>query len=108
MNLEEITVRLLDRQRATLQFVTLDEIRIGFRFRHTAIEDRWYLWLIATDNAVIAGPLKMLGGVDVFEPYKYDPRVPPGQLFTFSADREPPTAETIDGDAKVYYRSTVA
>jgi hypothetical protein len=72
--------------------------------RYSAFDDRWYLWVLALDGTRIAGPIRLVPGVDLLLSYKYDERVPQGELFCYSADREPPTKETVDTDAVLFYR----
>lgn len=99
--IEKITVRLAPTQRNTLQYVDLDEVRIGLRARYSALADRWFLWLVAVDGSIIAGPMRMVPGLDLLLSHKHDPRVPPGQLFI---DGDPPTAETMDKESQLLYR----
>lgn len=99
-----IRLRLRDTQRSVTQFRTLDGVRIGLRVQYAAYDQRWRLWLFAPDGAQIAGPETAVPGIELFRAHKYDARVPPGQLFVYSPTREPPTLETVDLSAKLYYR----
>jgi hypothetical protein len=95
-------------QRSTLQFVTLDGVRIGLRFRHFPHDDRWRMWFVSVEGNDIAGPITLLPGVNFLTPYQYNPAIPPGELFVFSEDSQPPTKSTIDDSANLYYRNAVA
>jgi len=97
----QINVRVAASQRSTIQFVTLDDVRIGLRFSYMASFQRWVMWLVAVDNEDIAGPIRLVPGLDLLLPYKYDPRVPPGVLFV---DGDPPTLETVDLESRLLYR----
>ena len=98
---QKINVRFLASQRGTLQYVTLDDVQIGLRFRHSALIDRWYLWLIDTAGNQIAGPIKLVPGINLWQAYQYDERVPPGQLFV---QGDPPTKTTVDKTSTLRYR----
>lgn len=100
----QIHVRRLETQRGTMQFVTLDGIRIGMRSRFSKYEQRWSLWLVATDGTTIAGSLKLVGGIDLLAGLKHDTRVPPGDLFVSVEDRAPMTLDNVDVEAKLLYR----
>lgn len=82
--------------------------QIGFRFRRSAYLDRWYLWVLALDGVEIAGPRKLVGGVDLLAGLKHDTRIPPGELFVYSPDREAPTGATVDTEAVLYYRPSTS
>lgn len=103
--LTKITVRARSDDRSRLQTVSLDGIAIGLRFRWSAYDSHWYVWVHAIDGSRIAGPRVLVPGVDLFSDLRYDPRIPPGQLFCYSPDREPPDLNTIDVSAIVFYRS---
>lgn len=102
--LTRIYVKGTDTDRDRIQFVTLGGLRIGLRCRYAAVDARWRLWLLDTDGSQIFGPATMMPGIDLLVGAKHDPRVPQGQLFVYSPDREPPTADTIDVSAVLYYR----
>ena len=108
MGLAELLTRIYvkgattDRDRA--QYVVLDNRRIGLRCRYMAIDARWRLWLLDLDGSQILGPVTLVPGLDVLAGAKHDPRVPHGQLFVYSSDREPPDADTIDRAVVLYYR----
>lgn len=97
----KINVRTDAAQRSTLQFVTLDDVRIGLRCHYASFTGRWHLWLVATDGTDIAGPIRLVPGVDLLLQYKHDPRVPPGQLFVHG---DPPTKDTVDRESVLLYR----
>ncbi len=99
--IEQINVRLVASQRATTQFVTLSEVRIGLKFQYMKSFERWMMWLLATDSTEIAGPIRLVPGLDLLLPFKYDPRIPPGQLFI---NGDPPTSETVDVSSRLLYR----
>lgn len=99
----KIRLRHTPDDRAALQFRTLGGVRIGLRTRYAAWDDRWYLSLVALDNAPIAGPMRIVPGVNFLEQWQYDPRVPAGTLFAYSFDGVPPTLLTVDTDAALYY-----
>lgn len=100
----KITVRGRADDRDRLQVVELDGVRVGLRFRWSALESVWYLWIHDVDGSVISGPRALVPGLDLMLGAKHDPRVPPGQLFVYSPDRSAPTLETIDVSAIVFYR----
>jgi hypothetical protein len=99
-----IRLRAAVDQRSTVQYRTLDSVRIGFRTRWFAYDAVWRIWLLATDGAQIAGPRALVPGYDIFRPWKYDARVPPGELFVYSDDRSAPTLDTLGATANLYYR----
>lgn len=102
--LTRIYVRRAAAQRQTSHFVTLGGLKIGLRFRYCAADERWRMWLLALDGATIVGPISLVPGIDLLAGRKHDPRVPAGQLFVWSPTREPPTADTIDVSAILFYR----
>jgi hypothetical protein len=102
--LTRIYVKGADTDRDRIQFVTLGGFRIGLRCRYAAVDARWRLWVLDIDGSQIFGPATMVPGIDLLVGAKHDPRVPSGELFVYSADREPPTADTMDVGAVLYYR----
>lgn len=103
--LVRIRVRQASSQRATTQFVDFrDGIRCGIRCRWSAFAELWYLWVLALDGTVIAGPMAMVPGIDLLLGTKHDPRVPQGELFVYSPTRDAPNADTMDESAVLYYR----
>ena len=104
MTTYQVKARLTNTQLATLQFIALDNIRIGLEFRYSKIDGIWYLWLKQTDGTRIAGPIAVVpGNDDLFAPYHYNPAVPPGRLYVESTSGLPPDDETIDVSAVIYY-----
>lgn len=92
-------------QRETVQVVELAQgVRIGFRFRWSKATSAWYGWVLDLDLTQIAGPFKLVPGVDLLQPFKHDARVPQGQLFINSPTRSAPTLTTIDSEALLLYR----
>lgn len=103
--LVRIYVRRAESERASRQFPDFrDGSRCGLRFQYAALDERWRMWAIDLDGTTIAGPRTLVPGVDLFEGWRHDPRIPTGQLFVYSPSREPPDAETIDVSAVLYYR----
>lgn len=103
--LVQISIRQLETQRATIQIVDFrDGTRIGVRTRWSSFDELWYLWICALDLTQIAGPIALVPGIDLLLGHKHDPRVPQGELFVFSPDRLPPTLETVDVTAILFYR----
>ena len=103
----QIHVRRSSAQRATEQYVTLDGMRVGFRFRYAAAGERWWMWLLSQNGNVIRGPRKLVPGLDLLAGWKHDHRVPPGALFVHAVDRMPPDADTVDTDARLLYREAI-
>ncbi len=81
-----------------------DWAQCGLRVRLSAYDGRWRLWLVALDGTTIAGPRRLVPGIDLLLGLKHDSRAPQGQLFCYSKDREPPTVETLDTAAVLFYR----
>lgn len=104
--LTRITVRAHETDRARVQFVTLGGLRVGLQSRYSAFDQRWRLWLLDLDGTLIAGPITLMPGIDLLVSHKHDQRVPQGQLFVYSADREAPDAESMDTSVALYYRAT--
>ena len=99
----KITVRRTTEQRDTLQFVTLEGIRIGLHHRYSAFEQCWYQWLVQPDGVEFAGPIKLVQSINLWRPFQYDPRVPPGECFVHGDEA---TLETIDVTSFLLYRET--
>ncbi len=101
-NVDKIRVKVFTpADRATLSFLDLDGVRIALRFRHSALQDCWHMWLVATDGTEFAGPIRLSSGLDLLLPYKYDARVPPGQLFVRGEEM---TAANADRTSELRYR----
>lgn len=106
--LVKIPVRQSDSQRDVTLFPDFrDGSRLGLRFRYNAYTSTWWMWLVGLDYVVFYGPIQVLPGLDLLARAKFDPRVPAGELFVYSADREPPRAATLDNAAVLYYRRSV-
>lgn len=104
--LVRIRLRQNDTQRATVSFPDFrDGTRLGIRARYSAHDALWRLWYLDLDGSTIAGPRTLVPGVDLFAGHRHDPRIPRGQLFCYSDDRQPPNAETLGVTAHVFYRS---
>ena len=103
--LTRITIRATDDDRARVQFVTLDGVRVGIESRFSAFDSRWRIWLLALDSAKICGPITLVPGIDLLVGHKHDPRVPQGQMFVYSLARAAPDAESMDATIGLYYRS---
>jgi hypothetical protein len=101
MTVKQITVRLDPRQRATDQFVSLDGVRIGLRFRLSSIPRKWSLWLLSVSGDQLAGPIAVVPGLDLLRPYKHMPGVPPGELFVHGP---PADDQNVDQESVVLYR----
>ena len=103
----KIRIKRFSNQRAMTLYpnepaaVGLDGVQVGLRFRHHAAENRWYMWLVSLDGIEFAGPLKLVSGLDLFLPYKYDERVPKGQLFVRGGEAD---KDTIDDTSLLCYR----
>lgn len=97
----KITVRLLESQRSTIQFVTLDDVRLGLRSRFVANDQSWYIWLTDPAGATFAGPIRLVPGINFLRSFQYDPRCPPGQMFIHG---DTPNAVTVDVDSVLLYR----
>lgn len=107
--LVRIHVKALVTDRSRIQFIDFrDGVRAGLWARYSAYDGVWRLWILGLDGTTIAGPVSMVPGIDLFLQHKHDPRVPQGQLFTYSADREAPTLDTVDVSAVLYYRRSVS
>lgn len=104
-----VSVRSLAVERARLQFVELEPgLRVGLLTRWSAYESRWTLCVYALDGVQIFGPRLLVPGLDLLLGAKHDPRVPGGQLFVYSVDREPPDLDTVDTSALLLYRRIAA
>jgi hypothetical protein len=79
--------------------VTLDNIPVGLRFRHVKRDGMWYMWILDTAMTPIAGPIKLVAGIDdLFEQYRYLD-LPPGRLYL----TDTPDIDTVDVSAMLYY-----
>jgi len=100
MSTLKIRVRQAPRQLATVQYITLDTIRIGLEFRWSMLEAVWYMWLRKPNSALQAGPIKLVAGsVDLLLQFHYLAYVPPGRLFCVTQ----PDNDTVDLSAHLQY-----
>lgn len=106
--LQQIFIRRTTTQRSVLQPVDYSDGARGMLLsRYSAFDDRWRIWLLDLAGEVIAGPIRVVPGISLLQGFQYDPRVPQGQLFAFSVDRQPPTLDTADISAVLFYRGAV-
>lgn len=111
--LTKIAIRYGEDNRSVLSYpnqpaaLGLDGVQIGLRLQWLASSERWGLWLHALDESPMFGPALLVGGLNLWRPWQYDPRVPPGDLFVYSADFAPPSLTTADTEASLYYRSAL-
>lgn len=99
----QIKVKLYEEQRAVLQFVVLENIRIGLEFRYSNLDEEWFMWLRESNGTYIAGPIKLVAGdSDLLRQYHYNTSVPPGRLYC----SETPTFDTIDLTAILTYEDS--
>lgn len=103
--LYQIRIKQQDDQRATIQYVSLDDTVIGIKAQWVKYTNTWHIWLLDIDGSQIAGPIRLVPGIDLLRPFKHLDRVPQGQLFCYSPDRSPPTATNIDSESLVLYRA---
>lgn len=103
MATKHVQLRQVDTQRESLQECTLGGVRLRLKARYVALTDRWYLSIYTSADVLIVGMLACVPGVDLLAPYKHLD-LPQGQLFCHSADRQPPTFDTLDVTARVLYR----
>lgn len=104
MTTKHVQFRENEGQRQTSQECTLDGVRVRIVARYTATQDRWFANIFALDGSLILGGLACVPGIDMLRPYKHL-AIPQGALFCSTANREPPTFETIDSSARVLYRT---
>lgn len=105
----QIFVRRHTRDRAVTAPVDYRDGTKGMlRSQYSGFDGRWRIWLLALDGEVIAGPIRVVPGINLLQGFQYDPRVPRGELFTYSRDRLPPDAVTMDNDAVLLYRGVSA
>ena len=99
----QIKVKMYETQRANLQFVTLDNVRVGLEIRYSNSNGEWFMWLRQASGAYIAGPLKLVAGdTDLLRPYHYNPLVPPGRLYCSAT----PTFDSMDLGAMLLYEES--
>lgn len=100
---KHVQLRQQTEQRESVQECTLSGVRIRLRARYVLDNDRWFVSVFTTSDVLIVGMIACVPGVDLLRPYKHL-AIPQGQLFCSSADREPPTFETLDVTSRVLYR----
>ena len=99
----QIKVKLYETQRAVLQFVTLENVRVGLEFRYSNLDEEWFVWFRKSDGSYIAGPLKLVAGdTDLFRQYHYSTSIPPGRLYCSAT----PTFDTVDLSAILTYEDS--
>jgi hypothetical protein len=106
MSVISIKIRESPRVYASKIPITLNGIRVILDIRHYA--DRWYLRTLDEAAVQICGPDKIVPGIDLWRAYRYDSRIPAGELFCYSIDREPPTLDSADKRSFLYYREATA
>lgn len=100
----QIKVKLYEEQRAVLQFVVLEDVRIGLEFRFSNLEQEWLMWLREPGGSYIAGPIKLVAGdTDLLRQYHYNVYVPPGSLYCTAT----PTFDSVDLTALLKYEDSV-
>ena len=98
-----IRVRWRDDQRASEQEFTLDGVRIRIRANYNARTGRWYIDVRDTSDAQIVGPIALVPGVDLWQPFKHLP-IPQGRLYLEDTQRDAPaTLASMDVSALLKY-----
>lgn len=101
----QIFMRRAATQRATTQPVDYEDgVRGMLRSRYSAYDGRWRLWLLDLSGEALAGPIRVVPGINLLQGFQYDSRVPQGELFSYSSDASPPDAVTMDSTAVLFYR----
>lgn len=100
-----VRVRRSGTDRRTEQQRDIAGTRVGIRVQWLAQRSRWAMWLLSLDASLIAGPILLVPGIDLLAGLRHDPRVPQVEMFVWSQDLAPPDLDTIDGDAKIYFRA---
>lgn len=90
--------------RGKTRFVELDGILVGIQSRWSAFEALWKLSFLGPDSALIGGPVNAVPALDLWAPWHYDDRIPPGPLFLQSVSRLPPDLVTVDVSVQLVYR----
>ncbi|HYQ47152.1 MAG TPA: hypothetical protein VER11_34515 [Polyangiaceae bacterium] len=74
------------------QKTRLDGVDYVLSFRHSQREDRWYLSIADAEEVPILTGLKLVTNWPLLQAYRFDPRVPPGELMasTLTTDDSPP------------------
>lgn len=91
--------------RSTVSPINLDSKRIVLRLRVFGTDSVYRMWTFDdTGESLICGPIKLVPGLDLWRPYRYDGRLPQGTLFVYSPAHLPATADTADNGSWLYYR----
>ena len=99
-----IPLRQSEEQRATLQELTLDGVRIRLRSRYIALTDRWILDTLDLEDRTIIGSQALVTGVDLWLPFHHL-AIPPGELFVSDPQTQlPASMETLDAGSLLLYR----
>jgi hypothetical protein len=86
--------------------VRLEATVIALRLNFNTRARSWTLDLEAEDGSPIVRGLRLVEGVDLLAPFRYDGRLPPGQLFvrdTSGAHRDP-GRDDLRADVRIVYR----
>lgn len=84
----------------------LESVTIALRLNFNSRARTWTLDIEASDGAPIVRGLRLVEGVDLLAPFRYDDRLPPGQLFvrdTSGAHRDP-GRDDLRADVRMIYR----
>lgn len=75
------------------QRTRLDGRDYVLRFAYNERESRWYLSLLDESESPIILGIKLVANYSLLYPYRYDPRVPPGEINVadLTGDGSPPT-----------------
>ena len=107
MTTYQVKARTSTEQRATLQYITLENVRLGLEFKYSLDDARWYMWLRQPNGTRTAGPIALVAGLnDLFAPYHYLDYVPPGRLYVETFNGADPGLEDLDVSSKIYYETS--
>lgn len=99
MATRRIRIRPTEFQYGTQMLVTLDDISVGLKFRHCKADGFWHMWILDTSYSEIAGPIRLVAGIDdLWGQYRYL-GLPPGALYV----TETPDIDTVDIGAHLQY-----
>lgn len=87
--------------------VRLESVTLSLRLNFNTRARTWTLDLAAEDGDPIVNGLRVVEGVDLLAPFRYDGRLPPGQLFardTSGLHREP-GRDDLRADIRLVYRN---
>ncbi len=80
-----------------------------FRFRYNTREETWWFSILSVGGEAIVEGIKVVPGVNLLAPYKYNPLLPDVTLIALSSgdDDSPPRLEELGADARVqlYYET---